>query len=63
MLMSHLQLQLKEKETKIEDLTIEMDEKQTEIDKFDEKLMNLKDEQLDYESKMEKRFDSHDQAN
>ena len=39
-----------------------MHEKQTEIDKFDDKLMNLKDEQLDYESKMEKRFDSNDQS-
>lgn len=59
-MINHLQQQVKEKELANEDLVVKINAKQEEIDQFDYKLMKLKDEQMDFQAKMEKRFDATD---
>lgn len=48
MMMNHLTVQIKDKDQTVEDLKINVYEKEKEIDNFDIKLMKIKDEQMDY---------------
>jgi len=56
-MINHKDLELAERDRQKQELQQQLTAKQLEIDELDQKLMNLKDERLDYEAKVDKRMD------